>query len=306
MVHHLIIGGAGFVGSHLVERLLHNGHYVTVSDLIPPDSARNLGPFIDNIKYSWKSAEDLESRDFEGVDSVIFLASQADVPLALSSPRYTFHRNILGLVHVLELLRSKSRTRLIYMSTKNVYGIVPANRIPIVEDEPLKPADPYGASKAAADLACLSYANAYDMPIIVLRSSGVFGPRSRLKQVVPIFIRQALANRPITIEGDGSQKTDLNYVGNLVDAIASAAENGEKGVYNIAYGREVSILELANEIIAITKSKSKIIFIPWRPGEQGLRLVLSIEKAKRELAYYPKISLSEGLQKTVEWLKSLG
>ncbi len=691
MVHHLIIGGAGFVGSHVVERLLRNGHHVTVSDLIPPDSARNLGPYIDNIKYSWKSAEDLELRDFEGVDSVIFLASQADVPLALSSPRYTFHRNILGLVHVLELLRSRSRARLIYMSTKNVYGLVPANRIPIVEDEPLKPSDPYGASKAAADLACLSYANAYDMPIIVLRSSGVFGPRSRLKQVVPIFIRQALANKPITIEGDGclpageliftnprpkaieqsavgdtvlsasgfgkvvrtfrreyegklygikahgilpfrvtdnhpilvvrletecafpgrhkcrpgcyclsyheeykekwkkrhvsakldrgmhhkiecatswipakevkigdylavpriktaspqvvdfsefivgktgphsnlmrlplnedwayiiglyiadgwtskhqdrdrksisislnadeddeilakvvrflekygfashirerngsreitfyftwlarwldkyvgtradekcipaimfglpesatkaliegltdgdgyagapyvtritsssatllaqvqmlltklgkwgsivwseklygkarhpfgciaygeerrtrhwidsdcayipvtkisaidfrgevyniettdntycnpvvlhnSQITDLNYVGNLVDAIASAAENGEKGVYNIAYGKDVSILELANEIIEITKSKSKTIFVPWRPGEKGLKLVLSIEKAKRELGYDPKISLREGLQKTVDWLRGLG
>ncbi|MBI2126638.1 MAG: NAD-dependent epimerase/dehydratase family protein [Thaumarchaeota archaeon] len=306
MAHHLIIGGAGFVGSHAVERLLHNGHHVTVSDLIPSDSARNLGPYIDNIKYSWKSAEDLESKDFEGVDSVIFLASQADVPLALSSPRYTFHRNILGLVNVLELLRSRPKTRLIYLSSKNVYGIVPPARVPITEDEPLNPADPYGASKAAADLACLSYANAYDMPITVLRSGGVFGPRSRLKQVVPIFIRQALANKPITIEGDGSQVTDLNYVGNLVDAITSAAENGEKGVYNIAYGKDVSILELANEIIAITKSKSKIIFVPWRPGEKGLRLVLSIEKAKRELGYDPKISLNEGLQKTVEWLRGLG
>lgn len=303
MGHSFIIGGAGFVGSHVIERLINDGTQVTVADLIPLEAARNLSHYISKIKYLWKSADDLQLADFDGIDSVIFLASQADVPLALSSPRYTFHRNILGLVNVLEILRSRPKTKLVYMSTKNVYGIVPPDRIPIVEEEALRPSDPYGASKAAADLACQSYANAYGMPVIVLRSSGVFGPRSRLKQVVPIFIRQALSNSPITIEGDGSQITDLNYVGNLVDAILRASEKGVKGVYNVSYGKDISILQLAQEILDVTRSKSQINFTPWRPGEKGLRLALSIEKAKRELGYIPKISLREGLQKTVEWLE---
>lgn len=305
MTHHLIIGGAGFVGSHLVERLLDDGDQITVADLMPSDAAKNLAHVLNRIDYSWKSADDLERVDLEGVNSVIFLASQADVPLALSSPRYTFHRNILGLVNTLEMLRSQPKTKLIYLSTKNVYGLVPAERIPIIEDESLKPADPYGASKAGADLACLSYLNAYQLPIVVLRSSGVFGPRSRLKQVVPIFIRQALSKQPITIEGDGGQITDLNYVGNLVDAIALASKKDVRGVYNIAYGKDVSILDLANGVLDITKSKSQITFLPWRPGERGLRLALSIDKAKRELGYDPKISLREGLEKTVEWLKNV-
>jgi UDP-glucose 4-epimerase len=304
MGHCFIVGGAGFVGSHVIERFLNVGNKITVADLIPLEAAKNLAPYVPKIKYLWKSADDLQLADFDDVDSIIFLASQADVPLALSSPRYTFHTNIFGLVNVLELLRSRSKTKLVYMSTKNVYGIVPPEKVPITEDESLKPSDPYGAIKAAADLACQSYANAYGMPIVVLRGSGVFGPRSRLKQVVPIFIRQALSNYPITIEGDGSQITDLNYVGNLVDAISLAAEKNVKGVFNIAYGKDVSILQLAKEILDITKSKSQITFTPWRPGEKGLRLALSIEKAKHELGYSPKTSLREGLQKTVDWLKS--
>ncbi|MCS4538191.1 MAG: GDP-mannose 4,6-dehydratase [Thaumarchaeota archaeon] len=301
----LVIGGAGFVGSHVIERFLNDGNQVTVADIIPLEGARNLGSHVSEIKYLWKSADDLQLADLDGIDSVIFLASQADVPLALSSPRYTFHSNILGLINVLELLRSSPKTKLVYMSTKNVYGIVPPERVPIVEEEALRPSDPYGASKAAADLACQSYANAYGMPIVVLRGSGVFGPRSRLRQVVPIFIKQALSNRAITIEGDGSQITDLNYVGNLVDAIVLATQKNVRGVYNVAYGNDISILQLAEEILDITKSKSKITFVPWRPGEKGLRLALSIEKAKRELGYSPKISIREGLKKTVEWLKSL-
>jgi len=305
MGHSLVIGGAGFVGSHLIERFLNDGNQVTVADIIPLEGARNLGPYVSRIKYLWKSADDLQLADFHGIDSVIFLASQADVPLALSSPRYTFHRNILGLINVLELLRSSPKTKLLYMSTKNVYGIVPPERVPIVEDETLKPSDPYGASKAAADLACQSYVNAYGMPVVVLRSSGLFGPRSRLKQVVPSFIKQASSNSAITVEGDGSQITDLNYVENLVDAIVLATQKNVRGVYNIAYGKDISILLLAQEILDITKSKSKITFAPWRPGEKGLRLALSIEKAKRELGYSPKIFMREGLEKTIEWLRSL-
>ena len=304
MSHSLVIGGAGFVGSHVIERFLEDENQVTVADVIPLEGARNLSPYVSRIKYLWKSADDLQLADLDGIDSVIFLASQADVPLALSSPRYTFHRNILGLINVLELLRSSPKTRLVYMSTKNVYGIVPPERVPIVEEETLRPSDPYGASKAAADLACQSYANAYGMPIVVLRGSGVFGPRSRLRQVVPIFIKQALSNSAITIEGDGSQITDLNYVGNLVDAIVLATQKNVRGVYNIAYGDDISILQLAQEILDTTKSKSKITFAPWRPGEKGLRLALSIDKAKRELGYSPKVSIREGLKRTVEWLKS--
>lgn len=299
----LITGGSGFVGSHLVEQLTENGHKVTVTDIMPSESANKLAPFLNRIKYSWKSTIDLENKDFEDIDCVIYLAGQADVPLALSSPRYTFDANVMGLVNVLEILRSKPKTKIIYMSTKNVYGTVPPNRIPITEDEGLRASDPYGASKAAADLACQSYAKAYGMPIVILRSGGVFGPRSRPKQVIPTFIRQALANNPITIEGDGSQATDYNYVKNLVEAIVSAAEKEAVGVYNVAYGQDVTILELANLVIELTGSESQITYVPWRPGEKGLRLVLSIEKAKRELGYCPRISLRDGIQRTVEWLK---
>ena len=166
------------------------------------------------------------------------------------------------------------------MSSKNVYG--KAEKLPIDEEQPLKPTDPYGASKAAADLICQSYSTAFELPITVIRSSGLFGPKSRLQQVIPIFIKQALSNSQITIEGDGSQSTDFNYVQNLVDAIISISESNIYGVYNVAYGKEYSIKEIADMILKKTNSKSSIKSLPWRSGEKGMKLSLSIDKARND------------------------
>jgi len=302
--HFFITGGSGFVGSHLVEHLIEKNQNVTVADLMPPSNSNKLVPYFDKIKYLWKNMNDLQEKDFENIDYVIYLAAQADVPLAISSPRYTFDINVMSLVHVLELLRSKPKTKLVYMSSKNVYGKVPEDKIPIIEDETLRPTDPYGASKAAADLTCQSYSKAYNLPITILRSGGIFGPRSRPAQVIPTFINQALKNEDITIQGDGSQATDFNYIMNLVEAIILAAEKDVNGIYNISFGEEVSIKELAKLIIEMTGSKSKINYLPWRPGEKGMKLALSIEKARKELEYHPKVSLKNGIQKTIDWMNS--
>ncbi len=305
MTHHFFIaGGSGFVGSHLVEYLIGKGEQVTVADLMPPSSSNKLASYLDKINYMWKNMNDLQEKDFDSVDYVIYLAAQADVPLAISSPRYTFDINILSLVHVLELLRSKQKTKLIYLSSKNVYGKVPENRIPIIEEETLRPTDPYGASKAAADLTCQSYSNAYGLPITILRSGGIFGPRSRPTQVIPTFIRQAQKNENISIQVDGIQATDFNDIVNLVEAIMLATEKDAVGIYNISYGEEVSIIELTDLIIETTNSKSQINYLPWRPGEKGMKLALSIEKASKELGYHPKVSLKNGIQMTLEWMQN--
>lgn len=304
--HYLIVGGAGFLGSHLIPRLLDEGCTVTVVDIIAPDNARRLSPYIEKIRYLWKSALDLTDQDFSNVDVVVYLAAQADVPLAITSPRYTFQQNIMELVSVLEVLRGLQDVKFIYLSSENVYGAVPADRIPIVEDEPLRPVDPYGASKAASDLTVQSYARAYGMTNIVLRSASLFGPGLRLRQVIPIFIRQALANKPITIEGDGAQSRDFNYVGNLVEAILLASDAGRADVYNVACGEELTILQLAKKILNATNSSSEIVFKPWRAGDRGLRLILSNQKASSVLGYVPKFSFDYGLRETIEWLRGSG
>ena len=122
---------------------------------------------------------------------------------------------------------------------------------------------------------------------------------------MPIFIKQALEDASITIEGDGSQSTDFNYVQNLVDAMISMAESEVKGVYNIAYGKDYSIKDIADLVIKQTDSKSEIKNLPWRSGEKGMRLSLSIEKARRDFGYTPKISFEEGIEKTVNWMRNL-
>jgi len=303
MKNYLIIGGAGFLGSHIVETLIDNQAKITVSDIIGPEYVNKIKQHMSKINYIWKSTEDLKEQDLVGIDCVIFLAAQADVPLVLSSPKYSFYSNISGLISVLELLRTKKNIHLIYMSSKNVYG--KSEKLPIDEEQPLKPTDPYGASKAAADLICQSYSTAFELPITVIRSSGLFGPRSRLQQVIPIFIKQALSDSPITIEGDGSQSTDFNYVQNLVNAIISISESNIYGIYNVAYGKEYSIKEIADIILKETNSKSLIKSLPWRSGEKGMKLSLSIDKAKNDFGYSPSVSFEDGIKRTIEWVKNI-
>ena len=303
MKNYLIIGGAGFLGSHLVKTLIYNQTKITVSDIIGPEYVSKIKQHMNKINYIWKSTEDLKEQDLEGINCVVFLAAQADVPLVLSSPKYSFYSNISGLINVLELLRVKKNIHLIYMSSKNVYG--KAEKLPIDEEQPLKPTDPYGASKAAADIICQSYSTAFELPITVIRSSGLFGPKSRLQQVIPIFIKQALSNSQITIEGDGSQSTDFNYVQNLVDAIISISESDIHGVYNVAYGKEYSIKEIADMILKKTNSKSSIKSLPWRSGEKGMKLSLSIDKARNDFGYSPSVSFEDGIDRTIDWVKNI-
>ena len=303
MKNYLIVGGSGFLGSHIITELLEKQADVSVSDIIGPHYANRIGNKMESINYIWKSAEDLNEKDITDIDCILFLAAQADVPLVLSSPKYSFHTNTAGLINVLELIRAKKNTQLIFMSSKNVYG--KAENSSVSEDDVLRPTDPYGAGKAAADLMCQSYAESFGLPITVIRSSGLFGPNSRLQQVIPIFIKQALEDASITIEGDGSQSTDFNYVQNLVDAMISMAESEVNGVYNIAYGKDYSIKDIADLVIKQTNSKSEIKNLPWRSGEKGMRLSLSIEKARRDFGYTPNISFEEGIEKTVNWMKNL-
>jgi len=297
----LVIGGAGFLGSHLVERLVSRSEQVVVSDIVPPDGATRLYGLLPRVSYRWQSVHDLIPEDLRAIDRIAYCAAQADVPLALSSPRYTFQQNVMGILHLLEILRhSASEARTIYISTEDVYGAVPQNHMPIVEEEPLKPASPYGVSKATADMLCLSYAQTFSLPIIVLRSCGIFGPKSRSRQVIPIFIGQALRNEELTIEGDGSQTRDFNYVTNAVDAIDLASVRGMAGeAYNIASGEETSISDLANRIIKLTGSTSRIVSRPSRQGEKSLRMILSTSKARKELGYKPNIDFLEGLGATI-------
>jgi len=277
-------------------------------DIVAPESASRLRPFMQHpsFRYVWKSLEDTISGDLEDYDAVAILSAQSDVPLSFTSPRYTFEINAMAPISILEAAAKLQNRgpKLLYMSTENVYGMVPPERLPVKEDEPFRPVDLYGASKASADILFQAYAKAYGLRTLIIRSTTIFGEGSRPRQVIPIFIHQAVTNRPLTIEGDGSQTRDFCYVGNTIDGITKALESGlDHGIWNIGSGEETSIRELAEKIISATGSLSKIENRPWRQGEKGLRLSVSIERARRELKYVPRFTMEQGLKRTIASLK---
>jgi UDP-glucose 4-epimerase len=306
MTKTLVIGGSGFLGSHLIPRLLEKGHDVTVQDVLSKDEAFKIKDYIPKIKYQWKSVFDINSKDIEGFDNVAFLAAVTDVPLAMNSPHWTIYQNVDAVVSYLEALKKVDKApRTLYMSTESVYGKIPYEHLPATEDESFRPANIYGVSKCAAELMIRAYKNQFDFPIVIFRSTSLFGERCRSSQVIPIFIRQALKNEPLTMEGDGSQTRDWNYVGNMANAIAEVLNNNiGDGVYNIGTGTDMSLKEVAEKILLMTGSKSEIVYKPWRAGEQGIKLSVSIEKAKRELNYKPIYTFDEGLLRTCNYIVS--
>ncbi len=277
---------------------------VSVQDVVAPDSAFKIAEHFPRISYSWKSLVDIRSTDLQGYDYVINLAAQADVPLAISSPRWTYVQNLESCLQLLEALRGSSVKKTVFMSSEYLYGRVPPENLPITEDQPFNPTNAYAASKAASELLIRSYVQQYGLPCMVLRSTTMFGERSRTNQAIPIFIRQALKDKPITIEGDGSQSRDFTYVENTVHGIRLALDSDLKaGTWNIGSGKETTIAELAETISRMAGSEGGIEYRSWRAGEEGIRISISIEKAHRELKYSPIWSLGEGLKRTIEWFK---
>jgi nucleoside-diphosphate-sugar epimerase len=302
----LVIGGAGFLGGHVINKIRLSGWKTRAMDVAPPEAAWRINDAIaaKDCEYVWKSAADILPEDFDDVSNVCYLGAIADVPLAIKSPIYTFQQNIFGPVHYMDVVsKLKNPPRTIYMSSESVYGRIPAEKQPIIEETVLNPTNAYAASKASAEIIVRSFAEQFNLPVVILRSTTMYGPASRSKQVVPIFIRQALRGDNITVEGDGSQSRDFNYVMNMVHAIDLILNSKVKsGTFNIGSGVEITIKELAEHIIRISGSPSKVVNGPWRPGEQGIKLNVSIKKAE-SLGYKPIYSVEHGLSETIIWIR---
>lgn len=294
----LITGVAGFLGAALAKRLLDEGWEVQGVDIVPRSAASRLEGL--KIEYLWMALQDLHIID---APYVVHAAAVADLPMAVKSPNYTLSQNVIGTAMLLEACaRHDGFERILNQSSDAVYGY--AKRIPIPEDEPLGPSQIYGASKASQEMVAMSYYHSHKLPVTILRSSTLFGVGMRLNQALPIFLNQALKEEPVTLHGDGRQSRDLNEITNMIDAILLALTRNEAigQVFNIAYGFEISMLELAQRCIALTRSRSEIRHLPQRPGEEGIRLTLDIAKAKALLGYVPGVSFDDGLERTAEWL----
>ncbi|MDB9235526.1 NAD-dependent epimerase/dehydratase family protein [Halorubrum ezzemoulense] len=291
----LITGGAGFVGSHLAERLAKEND-VTVIDDLSTGKEGNV-PDVASFQEGDIRNKELLDRITEGVDIVFHQGAVVSVERSAEEPLPCHEVNTDATLYLLELAREKN-FRLVIASSAAIYGN--PEKIPISEEDSKSPTTPYGIDKWTIDRYARVYNDLYDTETVVLRYFNIYGPRQRggdYGGVISIFWNQALAGEPITIQGDGSQTRDFIYIDDIVEANLLAATTEHTGeAYNIGRGKKTSIAELAETIHDIVDTDSGITYMEPRTGDVD-ESVADISKAKNELGFEPTISLRKGLKK---------
>ncbi|HAZ28795.1 MAG TPA: dTDP-glucose 4,6-dehydratase [Candidatus Magasanikbacteria bacterium] len=299
----LITGGAGFQGSHLAERLIHEGHHVTILGTDSERAEKNIAAIGGPVTWIRGSITDQEivEKTVRNCDTVIHLAAHIHVDESIKNPRATVEVNVMGTLNVLEAARKYGK-RLIHGSSCEVYGAMKEGDASMDETYELRPFSPYAASKAAVDRLCFAYVKTYDMDIAIVRPFNVFGERQKDGPggaLIPILVSRALEGEPLTIYGDGEQKRDYIYISDLIDAyvLVLRTPNLKGQVINFGTGSATSIKDIATYIGK--KLNAPIIHGPARPGEVS-NFVANIEKAKH-LGFSPKISIWEGIDRYIAW-----
>ena len=302
----LITGSAGFAGSCLAKALLAKGHMVSGLDVVAPAHAGLLQDelYHPNFRYVWKSVHDIQPSDVEGHSVVAHLAAQPDTPMAFDSPRYTVMQNIGGTVELLEAVRwAGGVSKVLFAASGNELGR--PLYLPMDEDHPLTPHNPYGFSKAAAELAMWAWHRAYGIPAVVLSTGVVVGPDMRREVFIFKWLWNALHGRPIVVEG-GQQTRDLTYIDDVIQAwmlaIEAPAEQVVGQKFYVGYGEELTIEQLARMCLTITGSDVPVEYADYRPGEEGQREAFSTDKARRVLGYNPQFPPGRAISLTAGWI----
>lgn len=308
----LVTGACGFIGSHLVERLVQEG--ASVRAFVYYNSFNNWG-WLDGVPKQVKESLDVVAGDVRDPNSVnaavedreyvFHLAALIAIPYSYTAPSSYVQTNVLGTLHVLQAAREKGASRVVHTSTSEVYGT--ACYVPIDEKHPLQGQSPYSASKIGADMIAESYFRSFGVPVVTLRPFNTYGPRQSARAVIPTIISQAL-DRPDEIAlGALDPVRDLTFVDDTVDGFLKAAETPslEGEVVNLGVGTGISIRELAETIFSIVGVKPTIRReeIRLRPEKsEVMRLVSDNQKAQKVLGWKPKTPLKKGLETTIEWL----
>ena len=305
----LITGVAGFGGSSLARALLDRGYSVTGLDVTSPGHADLLSGELSkpNFHYLWKSIQDIQPRDVEGHSTIVHLAAQPDAPLAFESPRYTVMQNIEGMIALLEAVRrTGSVSKLMFAGSGNEIGR--AAYLPIDEAHPLTPHNPYGFSKAAAEMALEAWRLAYGVPSMVMRTGVAIGPDMRREVFIFKWLWKALHGEPIVVEG-GKQTRDLAFIDDVVRAWILAIQAPPEVVvgqkFFVGSGQEYTVDDLAVMCRDAIGAGVPIEHVSYRPGEEGHREAFSVEKAQRVLGYAPEVSPVEAIKVTAEWVRAL-
>ena len=312
MTLHLVTGGAGFIGSHIAERLLRQGDRVRVLDNLATGRRENLEPLREagGERFEWAEGDirDLETcrRACEGVATVFHKAALASVQRSIERPADTTAVNVVGSVNVLTAAREAGLRRLVSASASSVYPDTPT--LPKHERMEPAPRSPYAASKLAAEQFSKVASLTLGLPTVSLRYFNVFGPRqdphSQYAAVIPLFIEALLDGKRPTVFGDGHQSRDFTYIDNVVEANLRAAvcEDGTGEPVNVACGERYSLLTLLEVLGRILGRTADPEFRPARAGDV-LHSQAAIEKAERMLGFQPSISFEDGLRRTVEYYR---
>ena len=304
--HLLITGGAGFIGSHLVDAALASGASVTVLDRLSiGGSLMNLEQHDGDARLSFVQGDVTDAllvqRLARGATLVIHAAAETHVDRSIDDPMGFVASNVLGTQSVLEATRARD-VRLLMVSTDEVYGPGDPQGGLFEEDHPLRPQSPYAASKAAADLLCQAAVTTYDQNVTIVRGTNAFGPR-QIERVIPTYAVNALEGRPVPVYGEGKQRREFLYVTDWVAAALMVAERGLPGVtYNIGRGHELENIDLAGQICELAGADPSLIaFVADRPGHD-FRYGVRADRLSA-LGWSPQVTFSEGLARTVAWYR---
>ena len=302
---YLVTGGAGFIGSNIVRRLLSENIDVRVLDNLSNGLAGNLAPFADDIDFIEGDIRDPDAcrRAVDGVEVVLHLAALGSVPRSIDDPVTSNDVNVGGTMNILVAARDAGVRRLVFSSSSSVYGANPT--LPKSEELATAPISPYAVSKLAGESYTRVFSRVYEIETVCLRYFNVFGPLQRpdaaYAAVIPLFMNAAYTDMPLTIHGDGGQSRDFTFVDNVVSAnlLAATAPGVSGEVFNIACGGHFSLIDIVETLESICGKSLVRNHIDPRPGDVRHSLA-AIERASEALGYSVEVSFAEGLARTWE------
>ena len=292
----IVTGGAGFIGSHLVDRLAADGHTVVALDNFSTGRPDTLAHLAGHARVRLERADVAEADRlpplFDGADWVFHLAALADIVPSIERPLDYHRANVNGTAAVLEAARRSGVTRFLYAASSSCYGI--PDQYPTPEEAPMRPQYPYALTKLLGEQCVLHWGRVYGLPVVSLRLFNVYGRRSRTSgtygAVFGVFLAQKLQGRPFTVVGDGTQSRDFTFVSDVVDAFVTAAESDVAGeIFNVGTGNPVSV----NRVVELLRGD--VVRVPRRPGEPD-RTHADVRKIGARLGWRPKVSIEEGVR----------
>lgn len=306
----LVTGGAGFIGTNLVKSLLDRGHSVRILDNFSTGKRDNIGPFQDQYELF---EGDLRSYHIvheaaRDIEVIFHQGALPSVPRSINDPITTNQVNVEGTLNILNAALDNGIRRVVYASSSSIYGENPA--LPKLESMAPRPISPYAVTKLAGEHYCQVFFKTYGLETVCLRYFNVFGlgqdPKSQYAAVIPLFITAFLEGGHITVNGDGDQSRDFTYIENVIQANLLAAEaSGATGeAFNIACGIRTSLNKILDHLREFTEVNVEVAYESPRTGDVKHSLA-NIEKAKKILRYYPKVSVKEGLLRSVEYYRTV-